>query len=149
MNLYEKLRRSSIGRDDVIARAVLTPAVSTMISDGSVHDSELSQLTNLCSFSPIFVPYDAQALSSLVQDIIGKIEAEGHDAVIAQAAEHLSPSLRETALCFAARIALADGRLDDGEKASLAQTGYHMQIPASIFEKVIEVVAMMQRPANA
>jgi tellurite resistance protein len=57
--------------------------------------------------------------------------------------------LRETALCFAMRIALADGKIEEGEKASLAQTAAHMEIPLERFQQIFDVVAIMQRPPSA
>ncbi|MEM1300707.1 MAG: tellurite resistance TerB family protein [Pseudomonadota bacterium] len=148
MSLFSRLRGQPKPQNTV-AKAVLTPAVSTMIADGSVDDSELAQLSNVVSFSPIFFQLDKNGLTGLVKEVISEIQAKGHDATIQAAATGLSPALCETALCFAARIALADGRLDEGEKASLAQTGHHMNISQDAFGKILDVVIMMQRGPNA
>ena len=135
--------------DQAIARSVLIPAVSTMIADGDVSEFELAQISNLCVFSPIYLPLGGEKVQMLVKDIIDEISTHGHPETIKRAAEMLSPALRETALCFAMRVALADGHVDDGEKNSLSQTGYFMGIEPAVFDNILSVVAMMQRPATA
>ncbi len=148
MSIFNRLRGSS-GGDTALAQAVLTPAVSTMIGDGEVDSSEIAQLINACSFSPVFFQLKESDLKGLIPTIIKEIKANGHDAAIQAAAGKLSPALRETALCFAVRIALADGKIEDGEKASLGQTAHHMQIAPDTFGKIFEVMVMMQRGPNA
>ena len=149
MGIFSKLRSAAGERDDGIAKAVLTPAVSTMVADGSVDDAELAQLSNVCAFSPIFFNHDGESVSTLIKEIVEEIKEKNHDAVIGDAIAKLSPALRETALCFAMRLALADGRIDDGEKASLAQTAGHMQISVERFGQMFEVMAILQRPPSA
>ncbi|MEO1292281.1 MAG: tellurite resistance TerB family protein [Pseudomonadota bacterium] len=153
MGLFNKLRKASATADTSqqtnVARAVLTPAVSTMISDGDVNEAEKLQLINVCSFSPIFFELDGPSFSKMIGSIIDEISANGHEAAIQKAAQGLSPKLRETAMCFALRIALADGVIEDGEKASLSQTGQHMGISPEMFGVMLEVIAMMQRPPTA
>ena len=150
MSMFSRLRGASpVTPSDAIARAVITPMVSTMVADGSIDDSEIAQLGNVCSFSPIFFQIDQKGLIKMVRSILDEIRASGHDATIRAAAGKLSLALRETSFCFAARIAFADGRIDQGERNSLAQTAIHMQIAPEVCERIIEVVAMMQRPPSA
>ena len=132
---------------EAIARCVLIPAVSTMIADGDVSEFELAQISNLCMFSPIYLPLGGEKVQMMVKDIIDEIATHGHPETIKRAAGMLSPELRETALCYAMRVALADGYIDEGEKNSLRQTGYFMEIEPAVFDKIFSVVAMMQRPA--
>ena len=131
--------------DDPIARAVLTPAVSTMVGDGEINEAENAQINNLIAFSPIFFNHGPAAITAYIQHILGQIAKNGHEATINAAAAELPQPLRETAMCFAIRMALADGVIEDGEKASLAQTGHHMDIPPETFGKMFEVLAMLQR----
>ena len=149
MGLFSKLRGAASKRDETIARSVLTPSVSTAIGDGELNEAELAQLGNVVAFSPVFFEYDGKGLAELIKSIIEEIQANGHDATIGKAIAALSPALRETALCFAMRIALADGKIEDGEKASLAQTAAHMEIPLERFQQIFDVVAIMQRPPGA
>lgn len=131
--------------DDPVARAVLTPAVSTMVGDGEVNQAETAQINNLIAFSPIFFEHGPATITAYIQHIIDQIAKNGHEATIKAAAAELPQPLRETAMCFAIRMALADGVIEDGEKASLAQTGHYMDIPPETFGKMLEVLAMLQR----
>lgn len=131
--------------DDPLARAVITPAVSTMVGDGEVNQAENAQFNNLLAFSPIFRDHGPAAISAMVQHILESIKQIGHEATIQQAGEALTPELRRTALCFAMRIALADGRIEEGERASLSQTGHHLGIPPEEFGQIFEVMVMLQR----
>jgi len=135
--------------DESIARAVLTPAISTMIADGEVSEFETTQIANLCAFSPIYLPLGGERVHNMIHEIINEIGSKGHPETIKQAAGSLSPALRETALCFALRVALADGHINENEKNSLVQTGHFMEIGQDVFERILSVVAMMQRPAAA
>lgn len=149
MAIFGKKSGANIVRNEAVARAVLVPSVSTMVSDGDVSDAELAQLSNACAFSPIFCKFSQEEMHAMIRSIISEISASGHPATIKKAAQALTPPLRETALCFAMRIALADGRVDDGEKNALSATGQLMQIPTEKFGQIFQFVVMMQRPAVA
>lgn len=120
-----------------------------MIADGDVNEFEQAQIANLCAFSPIFLPLGGERLQLMIREIIADIGVQGHPEAIRKAASSLSPALRETAISFAMRVALADGHINDNEKASLAQTGHYMEISPEVFQRIFGVVAMMQRPVTA
>ncbi|MEM9724455.1 MAG: tellurite resistance TerB family protein [Pseudomonadota bacterium] len=154
MGLFDRLRGGG-GKggempvlDDPVARAVLTPAISTMVGDGEINDAETAQINNLIAFSPIFQEHGPAAISAFIQTILAAIQKNGHEATIKEAAGELTMPLRETAMCFALRMALADGKIEDGEKASLSQTGHYMEIPPETFGKMLEILAMLQRPRD-
>ncbi len=141
---------ASVTDQDVeIARAILVPAVSTMIVDGEIHHRETAQLANICGFSQVFAPIGPDDTSQLSMDIIDEIKKDGHATVIERAAQSLSPALRETALCFAIRIALADGRLDEREKQAIKMTVQIFDISDDIATKIFDVLTMMQRTNRA
>lgn len=135
--------------DMALAKAILIPSVSTMIADAVIHPRETAQLSNICGFSPIFAEIGPNVVSALSSEIMEDIKRDGHVPVIESAAGVLSPALRETAFCFAVRIALADGILDDREKAALAAISKALAIPDSVATKIFDVIAMMQRPIGA
>ena len=132
--------------DDPIARAVLTPAISTMVGDGEVSEAEIAQINNLIAFSPIFFEHGPATVTAYIQHTIDTIAKKGHDETIKEAAAQLSQPLRETAMCFAIRMALADGKIEEGEKNSLMQTGHYMEISGETFKMMFEVLVMLQRP---
>jgi len=150
MALFSRLRGGGGTKPDTtIARAVLAPAVLSMAADGSIDQSEVAQLSNMCMFSPIFAPLGAEGVGTLIKDILTDLGKRGADTVINEAVAALSPALRETSFCFAMRVAMADGVMDEGEKNALSGTASRMQLAPDTFDKIIEVVAMMQRPASA
>lgn len=132
-----------------IAQAILTPAIATMISDGEINKDEASQIANLCAFSPIYEKVDHGLLDSMIEHGINEVIVHGGEMAVRRACGSLSPAMRETALCFAIRIAMADGTINDKERHSLVETAVLLDIHSEIFEQILEVVAMMQRPAMA
>ncbi len=149
MGVFGKRKSAVAVRNDLIAKAVITPAVSTMVSDGNVSQVELAQLSNMCSFSPVYFEFSQQELERMILEIMHEISSVGHHGAIQRAAVSLSPALRETALCFAMRIALADGVIEEGEKESLLITAATLQVDVQRFQQIFEFVVMMQRPSNA
>ncbi|RED13852.1 tellurite resistance TerB family protein [Pontivivens insulae] len=148
MALFSRLRGSK-GPDTTIAKAVIAPSVLTMAADGRIDNSEIAQLANLCGFSPIFFGIEGKVISDLINQIISDVRAKGSEQVLREAAGVLSPALRETAFCFAARISLADGTIDRAEEATLAATAAVLEVNRDVLNKILDVVVILQRPANA
>jgi len=73
----------------------------------------------------------------------------GSSALASAAAENLSGPLRETAMCFAMRVALADGSLAESEKETVAGMASALKLAPDSFAKILEVTAMMQRSSAA
>ncbi|MHA3914449.1 tellurite resistance TerB family protein [Halovulum sp. GXIMD14793] len=132
-----------------MAKAVLAPATLTMISDGSVDDSELAQLANLCSFSPMFFGLVSEQIVKLINENIQEFQSKGAQAYTEEVASILSMPMRETAMVFSIRIVLADGHLDEGEKNSLGGIATVFGIPQQTFEMMFNVMIMLQRGPQA
>ena len=145
MGLFSKLRKSSPAANDTLTKAVLVPSVMTMISDGSIDDNERAQLANLCGFSPIFASQSPEATVEQIKGIVNEITSGNIQALIDQTKAQLTMPMRETAVLFAMRIAMADGFLDDGERKSLMILGQHFEIPEHKFMVMFDVISMLQR----
>ncbi|MFV2052347.1 tellurite resistance TerB family protein [Aliiroseovarius sp. YM-037] len=145
MGLFSKLRKSAPSANDTLAKAVLVPSVMTMISDGSVDDSELAQLANLCSFSPIFARQSPDTVLAMIKDVLGELQSSDIQAMIDRTKGQLTMPMRETAVLFAMRIAIADGRVDEGERKALLVLGQQFEIPESTFFVMFDVISMLQR----
>ncbi|WP_420587199.1 tellurite resistance TerB family protein [Ruegeria sp.] len=130
-------------------RVVLAPAVLTMAADGRIDEAEVVQLTNMLAFSPIFLPLGGKATGDMIKAVLKDLQKSGPDKVITESAQTLSPALRETAFCFAMRVAMADGVLEESEKNVLSGTASRMQLSQESFDSIIQVVTMMQRSAAA
>lgn len=151
MGLFSKLRTGGAAQNSdayVTAKAVITPAVLAMVADGSVDESELLQIQNMCAFSPIFHAIGAEQTKRAIEEALNDLKTAGAAAAIDTCAKTLSPKLCETALCFAIRVTLADGVLDEGEKTAIIGTAQRLGVPPETFQKVFDVVVMMQRHAG-
>lgn len=148
MGLFSKLRSSDAAQNNdayVTAKAVISPAVLAMVADGSVDEGELIQIQNMCAFSPIFHAIGAPETKRAIGEALDDLKTKGAAAVIDESAKTLSPKLRETALCFAIRVTLADGVLDEDEKTAIIGTAQRLSVPPEVFQKIFDVVVMMQR----
>ncbi len=106
MALFSRLRgKSKPPQQDIVARGVLAPSVFVMTVDGSLDRSELVQLANGCSFSPIFAGISGDKITGMIDDIREEFAKGDADQIIAAATDALPASLRETALAFAVRVA--------------------------------------------
>lgn len=150
MSLLSGLRggsRRSAGVET--ARAVLVPAALVAGADGKVVRAELIQLANLCAFSPIFADHDGNAMVKLLEGIAADFRARGANAVMNEAVAALSPALRETAMAFAMRVAMADGEVGEEEQQMLMAMSRHMELPDELTDTIFAVIAILQRPATA
>jgi tellurite resistance protein len=149
MGLFSSMRNAVVGRNehDTTARAVLTMPLLVAASDGRIDETELNQVLNMCSYSPIFHAVGAKRTMELAKDILGELKAKGYQAAFQTAKAGMTPRLAETALCFAVRTALADGSLAEEEKQLLVHMGEGLGVPEAIFMNIFNVMAMLQRPA--
>lgn len=148
MGMFSKLRGTKPA-NHTLAKDVMTPAVVTMYIDGSVDNSEIDQLINLLNFSPIFAQVKQSELQPMVAQIMEDLKSHNGASLVQSVASRLPMPMRQTALLFAMRIALADGRLDDSEKAVLFGFAEAFGITPEQFSTMFEVIAMLQhRPVT-
>ncbi|MEM7528810.1 MAG: tellurite resistance TerB family protein [Pseudomonadota bacterium] len=147
MPFLSKLRRSSPPADEAIPRAVLIPSVSAIMADGDMQAEEVSQLSNLCTFSPIFHHIHPERLAEIVRELIAEIMEEGGANKLEQSAALLPQHLRETAFCFVVRIVMADATVTEQEKEALEKIAGVLGLDEMIVAQIYSVVQMMQRPA--
>ncbi|MCG7492671.1 tellurite resistance TerB family protein [Thalassobius sp. Cn5-15] len=131
------------------ARATLAPAVLTMAADGRVAEAEHAMLQNLCAFSPIYARLPAGSVDALIDSLLDEFNTKGAEAVIDHAAAELAMPLRETAVCFAMRVAMVDGHLAHREKQALAEIAERFALPDDTFAQIVDVVGMLQRASDA
>lgn len=127
------------------ARATLAPAVLTMAADGRIADAEQAMLRNLCAFSPLYARLPVGSVEALIDSLLQDLKTLGAEAVIDQAAGVLKMPLRETAVCFAMRVAMVDGHLAHREKQALAEIAERFVLPDAVFAQIVDVVGMLQR----
>ena len=149
MGLFSNLRKSAATPtgDEAVAKAVIAMPLMVAAADGQIDQAEMAQITNMCTFSPIFHAVGVETTQKLALACLETIKSTGSEALFTEAKAALSPQLAETALCFAIRTALADGVLEDSEKTMLMAMGQRLGVPEETFVKIFEVMIMMQRRA--
>ncbi|MEO1456316.1 MAG: tellurite resistance TerB family protein [Pseudomonadota bacterium] len=148
MSFFAKLRRATPPASEDIPRAVMTPAVAAIMADGEMQQEEVTQLSNLCAFSPVFAHIEPKRLADMVRELIAEIMDTGGDTVLREASLKLSPELRETAFCFVVRVVMADGTVEAREKDALSRIADILQLEAGAVADIYRVIAMLQRPAH-
>ncbi|SLN62583.1 Tellurite resistance protein TerB [Falsiruegeria litorea R37] len=145
MGLFSKLRKAATARNDDLATAVLTPSVMTMVADGSTSKSEIVQLANLCGFSPIYAGYSSEVLVALVESVQRDLSKGDYQSIINRAKHQMSMPMRETAIAFAIRIAMADGHVDQSEREALIVLSHNFDIDPDKLVVMFDVISMLQR----
>lgn len=151
MGLFSNLRKATgqTSVQDETARAVLAMPILVAAADGQITLPETEQIGNMCMFSPVFHAVGPQRTQALGAEIVEELKAKGATEVFKRSAAVLSPKLRETAMCFAIRTALADGVLDEDEKKMLITMGESLGIAEETFFRIFDVMVMMQRAPGA
>lgn len=149
MGLFDKIR----GQANKIAldaqKAVMTVMVAAVKADGNIEDDEVAQIRSLCVWSPIFTRNTKEEDTAVIVFADNFTSDEGLEGAVRKAGEVLSPGLRETAFCFATRIAFADGYLGEKEKAFLSSLVDWLKLQEDRARQIVEVVAIMNHDANA
>ncbi|MEM9344543.1 MAG: tellurite resistance TerB family protein [Pseudomonadota bacterium] len=150
MGLFSNLRKATNGVDtaEATAKAVLSMPLMVAAADGQIDDAEIHQILNMCAFSPIFHAVGAERTHKLAEEAVAVLKTKGAEALFTDVKDALSPNMVETAMCFAIRTSLADGRLDESEKTMLIAMGQRLGLPQDTFVKIFEVMMMLQRPAT-
>lgn len=151
MALFSRLRGAAKQPDlkDDIARNVIAIPLLAAAADGEVSAPEMHDIANMCSFSPIFHAIGIERTQELVAAAFKDMQQLGIQGMVERANQTLAMPQRETAICFAIRVALADGVLEEDEKKMLLALGMHMEIPEEKFFQIFEVISMLQRPVAA
>ena len=150
MGLFSNMRgKPATSGLDAIAKSILTMPLLVSAADGRIDKPEIEEIVNICSISPIFVPLGPERMVALIKEIVTDLSRRGAEAIFVEAAEGLSPALRETAICFAIRVAIADGYMAKEEDATLRAMAQRLNIAPAVYNGIIDVMAMLQRPAAA
>ena len=81
----------------------------------------------------------------MIKELIKELTSVDVQALLNRTKAELTMPMRETAVLFVMRIAMADGHLDEGEKKSLLILGQQFEIPENKFMIMFDVVSILQR----
>lgn len=147
MGFFNKLRAAAAAPapNEAAARAILGVTLIAGTADGRLDEREYDQLVSLCAFNMLFQDLGQQKCRELLVGVADTLKTQGAKAVLTHAAAVLSPRHAETAMCFAARVMLSDGKLHDDEIATLLIMGQSLGVPEETLKQIVSVMTMLQR----
>lgn len=160
MGLFSKMRSGKAGgaAEQVgaqvhglhdIARGLVTMPVLMAGADGKIEQAETNEIISLCMQNSIFLQLGGEATGALIGSVARDINTRGRAAVFEDAVRALPMKLRETAACFAIRVAISDGSIDPNEMEMLKQMGAGLEIPVERFIQIFDVLMMLHRSEAA
>ena len=149
MGLFDKIRSQASRVTLDAQKAVMTVIVAAVKADGNIEDDEVAQIRSLCVWSPIFARNSKEEDDALIVFADNFTADEGLEVAVSKAGEALSTALRETAFCFASRIAFSDGYLGEKEKVFLYHLVPWLKIDEDKALQIVEVVAIMNHDSTA
>jgi tellurite resistance protein len=151
---FEERRTPSAGQalglseaEVALARGLIAPSVLVMASDGAIGSAERRELIGSLRFNGALGRFGTEAVVSLAEDMLVEMRMRFGVQTLSVLTEALDPPLRRTAVCMALRIAMADGTLKDSEHTMLVDLAMSLDIPPDEYNKMVDVMAILQRPA--
>ncbi len=125
--------------------AFLGIALATSAADGSINESEAKSIFAYLLQMKMFDGYTDKQMSNMFKKLITVLQNEGIGGLVAIAKSSLPSELRETAFTCAVDIALADGVIEDSEKALLEELQQVLEVSDDIGGKILEVMMIKNR----
>jgi len=150
MGLFSKMRGKAPANDNLnVARGLLAAPVMMATADGKVEESEVQEIINLCMQNNIFVSLGLNRTTDLVKEVMLDLAKRGQTPVFEDAMGVLAMELRETGICFAVRVAISDGHIDETEFQTLVAMAQKAGLSADRFNQIFEVLMMLHRSKAA
>jgi uncharacterized membrane protein YebE (DUF533 family) len=132
---------------ETAAIAALAVALLVIAPEGRIGDVRLADALAAVAGAPVLEGLAGRGLARTARDLQAELAERGPLRMLRALTPHMTPALTETALCVAARAALADGRIDPDERAMLARTAAAFGVAERTLAIILQVMAMAQRPA--
>ena len=124
--------------------AIMTIVVAAVKADGQVADEEVMRIRSMCARSPIFRTNSVDQDTAIINFADSVTTQLGHDAIV-QAAQRLTPELRETAFAFACDMVLADGVVGSSEEGFLEGLVRDLMISPEVGQSIVRVTVIRNR----
>jgi len=125
-------------------RAIMTIAVAAVKADGHVAAEEVLRIRGICALSPIFSANTSDQDAAIINFADTVTSQLGHEAVV-QAAQRLTPELRETAFSFACDMVLADGVVGSTEESFLSNLLRDLAVSPEVGQAIIRATIIRNR----
>jgi hypothetical protein len=123
--------------------AVLVAAIS---ADGRFGVEEANRLNNVLSTSRLFEDSARVGDVTVVERALNLLSDQGLAPVLAACGARIPPPLRKTVFAVATDLVLADGRIEEREKAFVDQLQAALQVDDATALKIVEVLLIKNRP---
>lgn len=130
-----------------LIRGLVAPAVLVMAADGHVDSTERRELIGSLRFNGVLREVGAETVISVAETMMVEMRERFGAQTLSACTEALDHPLRETAICMALRIAMADGALGDDEHTVLVDLAMSFGIEPEIYNTMVDVMSILQRPA--
>jgi len=132
--------------DDFSAQeAFLAIALATSAADGQIVEEEVRGIFAYLLQMKMFDNYTERQMSDMFKKLVTVLQNEGIGGLVAIAKSSLPAELRETAFSCAVDIALADGVVEDGERAMLEELQQVLEVSDELGGKILEVMMIKNR----
>ncbi|OQY54569.1 MAG: Tellurite resistance protein TerB [Candidatus Parabeggiatoa sp. nov. 2] len=125
--------------------AFLAIALATSAADGEIVEEEAKGIFAYLLQMRMFDDYDEDQMSDVFKKLVKVLENEGVGGLVAIAKSSLPDDLRETAFACAVDVALADGVIEDGEKALLEELQQVLEVSDEVGSQILQVMMIKNR----
>lgn len=139
--------KSTVSSTDTFNRqeAFLAIALATSAADGNISESEAKGIFAYLLQMRMFDGYTEKQMSDMFKKLINLLKNEGVGGLVAVAKTSLPAEYRETAFICAVDIALADGVIEDGEKAMLEELQQVLGVSDALGHTILDVMLIKNR----
>jgi len=125
--------------------AFLAVALATSAADGKVDPSEVKAIFSYLLRMKMFEQYSEKEMSKIFEKLVKILQNEGPGGLVAIVNTSLPVELRETAFACAVDIALADGVVEDSEKALIEELQQVLEISEETAQAILQVMLIKNR----
>lgn len=146
MGLFDKIFQSVPEETKLTQQEAFAGIAMAMAgADGSISQAEWDGIVNYIRRLRIYDNFSGPAFNKLFDKLFKILKKDGAGALVAVSVEGLSDDLKLTAFACAVDIALADGVIEDEEKAIINQLAEALSIPEQTAISIIEVMIIKNK----
>jgi tellurite resistance protein len=142
MGLFDKVPRARQQNEIILGPAEAFAAIALIAvgADGYAADTEVQSVMTSLSRMQLFRSYPGDVIRKMFDRLLGIIQRQGSETLMATAITALPHELQETAFAITTDIVLADGEVTEEEEEFLNQLYRALEIPEETAVKIIDVM---------
>jgi uncharacterized tellurite resistance protein B-like protein len=147
MGLFDKIPRARQQNETTLGPAEAFAAIALIAvgADGYAADSEVQSVITSLSRMQLFRSYPDDVMRKMFDRLLGIIQRQGAETLMATAIAALPHELQETAFALTTDIVLADGEVTEEEEEFLNQLYRALEISEETAVKIIDVMLIKNR----